>query len=380
MKLRKLMTIITLASLVLSSCSPKAPKHSAEAEALLTRLGKIAATGHHMVAHQDDLVYGTYWNVNNDGTQDFKRSDVLSCAGDYPAVVGFELGEIELGGEYSLDSVRFDYIREASLAHYNRGGIITYSWHCRNPLTGESAWDVSSDQVVKSILPGGSEHEKFMGWMDTLCEWLLTLRTEDGALMPVIWRPWHEHTGGWFWWGVDGLCTYEDYIALWKMTYDYMVGEKGLDNLIWTTSPDVRDTLPVEMVEASYPGDAYVDILGIDCYWWGGEDVKAQTQNYIYKMTSSLEKLTALGKRHNKLIAVTETGAEGIKDHEFWTEGLAASMEGFNAIYALTWRNASDPAHAGHYFCTYPGEASEADFKAYTEREDVLLLGDIQEF
>ena len=260
----KLMTVCALTAALICSCKTAGPQHSPKAEALLARLGKIAESGSHMVAHQDDLMYGTYWNVNNDGTQDFSRSDVLSCAGDYPAVVGFELGEIELGGEYSLDSVRFDYIREASLAHYGRGGIVTYSWHCRNPLTGESAWDVSSDQVVKSILPGGEQHEKFMGWMDTLCDWLLTVRTDDGALMPIIWRPWHEHSGSWFWWGVDGPCTNEDYIALWKMTYDYMVGVKGLDNLIWTISPDVRASLTAEMVENSYPGDEYIDIIGLD--------------------------------------------------------------------------------------------------------------------
>jgi len=373
-----LIAACTIVSVAVSCTELKTPKHSPEAKALIARLEKIAESGNHMVAHQDDLLYGTYWNINIDGTQDFTRSDVLSCAGDYPAVVGFELGEIELGGEYSLDSVRFDYIREASLAHYNRGGIITYSWHCRNPLTGESAWDVSSDQVVKSILPGGEKHDMFMGWMEILADYLLTIKTDDGAQMPFIFRPWHEHSGNWFWWGVDGKCTYEDYIALWIMTYDYLVGERGLDNMLWEISPDVHQCLDADVVEASYPGDEYIDIIGMDCYWWGGADVKAQTQNYIQKMTGSLEVLTELGKKHNKLIAVAETGAEGIPDPQWWTEGLAASLEGYNVIYALTWRNASDEAHKGHYFCTYPGEASEPDFKAYTEMESALLLNDIQ--
>jgi len=367
-----------IVSVAISCTELKAPKHSPEAEALLERLVKISESGNHMVAHQDDLVYGTYWNVNIDGTQDFTRSDVLSCAGDYPAVVGFELGEVELGGEYSLDSVKFEDIREASLAHYHRGGIVTYSWHCRNPLTGESAWDVSSDQVVKSILPGGEKHEMFMEWMDILADFLLTVTEDDGTKMPFIFRPWHEHSGNWFWWCVDGPCTNEDYIALWIMTYNHLVGERGLDNMIWAISPDVRQCLDGNLVEASYPGDEYIDIIGMDCYWWVGADVKAQTRNYIQKMTGSLDVLTALGKKHHKLIAVTETGAEGIPDPQWWTEGLAASLKGYNVLYALTWRNASDEAHRGHYFCTYPGEASEPDFKAYTEMESALLLSDIQ--
>ncbi len=368
---------LALASAVISCTGNKAPKHSPEAEALLARLEKIAASGKHMVAHQDDLLYGTYWNINIDGPQDFGRSDVLSCAGDFPAVVGFELGEIELQGEYSLDSVCFDYIRQAALAHYWRGGIVTFSWHCRNPLTGGSAWDVSSDQVVKSILPGGSEHEKFMGWMGTLADFFDTIVSDDGERIPFIFRPWHEHTGNWFWWGVDGKCTNEDYIALWRMTYDYLVGERGLDNMLWAISPDVRFCLDAEIVEASYPGDEYMDIIGMDCYWWKNDDILQARENFVKKMRGSLDVLTALGKKHHKLITVAETGAEGIPDPQWWTEGLAASLEGYNVLYALTWRNASDEAHKGHYFCTYPGEMTEPDFKAYTEMDNVLLLNDI---
>lgn len=376
--LTKLMTISALSCAILSSCKQETPRHSPEAQALMDRLEKIAQSGAHMVAHQDALMYGTYWNVNIDGTQDFTRSDVLSVAGDYPAVVGFELGEIELQGEYSLDSVKFDYIREASLAHYNRGGIVTYSWHCRNPLTGDTAWDVSSDQVVKSILPGGAEHEKFMGWMGTLADFFLSVKTEDGALMPFIFRPWHEHSGGWFWWGIDGKCTNEDYIALWRMSYDYLVGERGLNNMLWEISPDVRNCLDGDMVQASYPGDDVVDIIGMDCYCWKGDDVKAVTADYVKKMRASLEVLTELGKKHGKMITVAETGAEGVPNDKFWTEGLAESLRGFNVLYALTWRNASDEAHRGHYFCTYPGEASSEDFKAYTQMDNVLLLNDIK--
>jgi mannan endo-1,4-beta-mannosidase len=119
-----------------------------------------------MYGHQDDLMYGSTWWYEKD------RSDTKDFAGDYPAVAGFELGHLELGNERSLDSVSFSQIAEQIKAHYKRGGVITISWHADNPLTiqdpasksrrqGGTAWDVSSKEVVASILPGGKNHEMF---------------------------------------------------------------------------------------------------------------------------------------------------------------------------------------------------------------------------
>ena len=174
-------------------------------------LKQAVLDGKYMYGHQDDLMYGHYWNANEDNDFVLERSDVLSTAGAYPMVLGLDLGGIELdadsvyGANTNLDGNNFDIMLEAARKHHARGGIVTMSWHLRNPLTGGDAWDVSDKTVVKSILPGGECHDKFMSWLDKLGDYLEKIKE-----IPVIFRPWHEHTGSWFWWGAD-LCSAEEY-------------------------------------------------------------------------------------------------------------------------------------------------------------------------
>lgn len=97
-----------------------------------------------MLGHQDDPVYGTTWKW------DEGKSDVLLTTGDYPAVMGFDLGKIELDSKENLDGVPFDRMRQEIIAQYKRGGIVTLSWHPWNPATGENAWDPKGDAVAAS--------------------------------------------------------------------------------------------------------------------------------------------------------------------------------------------------------------------------------------
>ena len=105
-----------------------------------------------MFGHQDDVAYGVNWKYE-DG-----RSDVKDVTGDYPAVYGFELGHLEADEPVNLDSVPFDKMKELISAAYERGGVITISWHLNNPLTGKSAWDPAPGTVA-SILPGGEKND-----------------------------------------------------------------------------------------------------------------------------------------------------------------------------------------------------------------------------
>ena len=184
-----------------------------------------AKPGKIQYGHQDDLVYGHSWVVTDLENDPLERSDVRDVAEKYPAIVGFDLGGIELGNACNLDGVPFDLMRRAALKHVERGGTVTFSWHPRNPFTGGDAWDISSSEVVRSVLPGGAKHDEFMVWLQRAGDFLASL---DGA--PAIFRPWHENIGSWFWWG-GRLCTADEYVALFWMTHDYLVKERGLTNL-----------------------------------------------------------------------------------------------------------------------------------------------------
>ena len=173
--MRNLNVLLLLAFLALCSFKAKATlpadkKATKETVRLFQSLYELKNKGI-MYGHQDDLMYGSKWWYEKD------RSDTKDFTGDYPAVAGFELGGIELGNERSLDSVSFVEIVEQVKAHYKRGGIITLSWHLNNPLTMQlpdtqssrnhgTAWDVSSKEVVASILPGGKNNELFNTWLE----------------------------------------------------------------------------------------------------------------------------------------------------------------------------------------------------------------------
>ena len=144
-KIMKCSIVFAAAALVCLSCAmtPVTP-----ADRLLACLEASVDAGKILYGHQDDLCYGHSWCVEDPANDPLERSDVKEVCGKYPAVLGLELGEIELGGEKSLDAVPFELIRRSALKQVERGGVVTFSWHPRNPLTGDSAWDTSSDKVV----------------------------------------------------------------------------------------------------------------------------------------------------------------------------------------------------------------------------------------
>ena len=305
---------------------------TAEAVELFSRLMKLQEKGI-MYGHQDDLMYGhTWWYKPG-------RSDIKEMVGDYPAMVGFELGEIETGRERSLDSVSFVQITEQVKLFHKMNGIITISWHAINPITSQypgekkpngagSAWDVrtlSADSLnaVKSILPGGENHELFNQWLTILADYFLTWKDENGKLIPFIFRPYHEHSGRFFWWG-DTRCTDEEYAELWRYTVLFL-REKGLHNILYAYNTDKVYSL--EQFMRGYPGDEYIDMLSIDWYGSGQEFNEAIDKALFFAEQSAKEK--------NKLFALSECGPI--------TSDLLEILKKYTVSHLLTWRNVPLP-------------------------------------
>lgn len=340
---------------------PTTYSRTKETQNLLSNLSKIPTHGF-MFGHQDDPLYGVTWEGESD------RSDVKSIVGDYPAVMGFEIGRIELGGDKSLDNIDFNTMRKEIVKQYNRGGMITISWHMDNPITGGDSWDVETKGVVTSVLPKGENHEKFISWLQVGADFFSSLVTEDGVKVPILLRPWHEHTGSWFWWGQDN-CTTEEYKELWIFTYNYFQ-EQGVNNLLYAYSPDSHG--PGDIYMERYPGDEYVDLLGLDIYHRDNED---GIETYQNKLNTILTFLTEEGEKRNKPIAVSETGLETITIANWWTEVLYPAIEKYPISYVLLWRNAHDIPN--HYYGPYPGQKSEEDFVKFYNNPKTLFLNDI---
>jgi mannan endo-1,4-beta-mannosidase len=358
---------IPLLLVILTACNSGDNKRmDAAKEQLMQRLMGYAEKGQIAYGHQDDLAYGHSWLVTDWENDPLERSDIKDVCGHYPALVGFDLGGIELGDEANLDGVPFGLIRKAALLHLERGGMVTFSWHPRNPLTGGDSWDISSDQVVKSILPGGDKHDEFTLWLGRAADFIRSL----GPDAAVIFRPWHENVGSWFWWG-GRLCTAAQYRDLFRLTRAYFEKERGIRNIVWCYSPN-GNCRPEEYMER-YPGDDLVDLLGVDSYeYLGNRSIEEAREGFLAEAMGALGWLATTGSEHRKPICLSETGMEGLSDYTWWTQSLYPAIKDYPISYVLTWRNAHDKP--GHFFAPWEGFEGAADFKEFSELEQIVVL------
>lgn len=353
--------IPVLAVLILMACEktgPADPSATRETVNLFQNLKEQQKEGL-MFGHQDDLVYGVGW-VYEEG-----RSDVKEVCGDYPAVMGWELGHLELGAPYSLDSVHFDKIRSLIRTVYQQGGVNTLSWHLRNPLTGGSAWDVTSTEVVRAVLPGGEKHGLYLEYLGRLADFMLSLKSDDGNFIPVIFRPYHEHTGSWFWWGKN-LCTVEEYKALWRMTVEYLRDTRNIHHLLYAYSTD-RFTTQEEYLER-YPGDDLIDMLAFDLYDRGPD--------FPETLKNCAQIVSRLAAEKGKFAAVSESGGPIATQTDWWTARLLEPLRSIPLSYVLVWRN---PWQGGSHapFGPHPGNPSAPDFVKFYDDPHTLFLQEV---
>lgn len=311
---------------------PADPDATSQAKELFQRLLTLQKKGI-MYGHQDDLLTGRTW-INEKG-----RSDTKEAVGDYPAVAGFELGELELGYSKSLDGNAFSDISERIRWFHKQGGIITVSWHVVNPVSSQwpgikepngagSAWDVSmlsADGInaVRNVLPGGEDHAMFNSWLKRLSHFFSTLKDDEGNPIPFIFRPYHEHSGSFFWWGRE-RCTDEEYAALWRYTVDFLRNE-GHHSILYAYNTD--KVYSTEEYLRGYPGDEYIDMLSIDWYGRGEE--------FNVNVDKALEFTTRLAQEKKKLHALSECGP--------LTTDLWNILAKYESSYILTWRHIPPP-------------------------------------
>lgn len=348
-------------------------------ENMLGNLKLLGDSGVYMFGHHDDTVYGIGWEADytNDSTVS-ARSDVKSVCGDLPAVLSFDLGHIELGDDKNLDGVPFDRIRKEIINHFDHGGMVTLSWHLDNPLSGGTAWVADSlkdieKNTVAAVLEGGEKHEMFLGWLDKIADFINSLETPYGIKVPVVFRPWHEHTGSWFWWGQE-LCSTEQYKALWQMTAERLK-DKGVINALLAYSPGTEPDGDADKYLERYPGDEIIDVLGLDSYCFAPEADTLQIVDYTQKLDKNLGMIEKVAKEHGKAMALTETGYEGIKTENWWTETLAPVLAKHPVSYVLVWRNARE--RPSHHYAPYPGHLSSSDFVKFYNLNETLFLHDV---
>lgn len=337
---------------------------STQTISLYNQLFKVREKGF-FFGHQDDLAYGVNWKYVPG------NSDVKEAAGDYPAVYGWELGGLELDQPENLDGIPFDAMKQFIQQGYGRGGIITISWHANSPLgNGKSAWDTTHGTVA-TILPGAVHHALYKSWLDKVATFLQSLKGKNGEAIPVLFRPFHELTGNWFWWG-QRQCTTEEFKALWRFTFQYLHNEKKLTNLLWVYNTSGDFSTAEEFLER-YPGDEQVDIVSFDTYQYNNHSAA-----FAKRLNKQLTLVQTIADSKKKLTALAETGYEAIPDADWWTETLLNAIGNNKISYVLVWRNHGYSEHMKkmHYYAPFKGQVSANDFIKFYRQERTFFERD----
>ncbi|GEM45561.1 glycosyl hydrolase [Deinococcus cellulosilyticus] len=292
--------------------------------------------------------------------QDGSQSEVKNSVGDFPGMFGWDtlsLEGFEKPGVSGNKTQSRDNLIEVMKKAYKAGGVLALSAHMPNFVTGGSFYDTKGN-VVSHILPGGSKHTEYNQFLDMIADFALNLKDDSGKPIPVIFRPFHEQNGGWFWWGAP-YRTADQYKAIYRYTVEYLRDVKGVHNFLFAYSPNVPFNQSEATYLETYPGDEYVDILGLDAYYDGKSPA-------WYSGTAQDAKLVSrIADQRGKVAALTEFGYSnlrptGTQDLNFFTKLLAALQADRDAsrmAYMLTWANFG----TSNFFVPYKNAAGLGD-------------------
>ena len=312
---------------------------------------------------QDATGMGYGWSGDDD------RSDIKDVCGDYPGLFSEDINAIELNR--NIDRMRY---RLSSA--YERGAVISMVWHQYDPDgRGFYSWDVNNERIVSTIIPGGPRHENYKNKLRRIALFLKSLRGSHGESIPVIFRPYHEHMGNWFWWG-PAYATTSEFNTLWQFTVQYLRDSLNVHNLLWALSPSL-DLIAGDTVHTSYfsvyPGDSYVDVFGTD-YYFGDNPVE---ESGIQIFSNLMHTLATWSIQHGKLTALTEVGQKNLPTPNWFTQVLLNPIkyDSINCrfVYAAVWRNVD----ASQFFAPYPGHSSVPDFLSFYDDPYTMFTKDL---
>lgn len=261
--------------------APVNPNATPEAKALLAMLyrsvdeGKIISAQHHnesLIAHPERY------------EQD--RDRILQATGKVPMIWGGDMG-------WDRETVVNKAVEE-----YEKGHIITLMWHSQRPtdegptiFKEQCQGEFPDEQWQELVTPGTEIYNNWLAKIDEVAGYLQLLKDKN---IPVLWRPYHEMNGEWFWWG--DRKGENGFTKLWKMMYDRYVNYHHLDNLIWVWNANGPRNTPDNAYDYAlyFPGMDYVDILATDIYH---NDWKQSHHDQLIELGQG--KLIALGEIGN---------------------------------------------------------------------------------
>ncbi len=354
-------------------------QRNSETEALYKHLKTFSETGKIMfgMANPTTIRY-----LDGPKNNDIEQSDCKDITGSHPA---FHESDFMW---YQEDSAFKKYDLQAMKNASKRGAVCGYCWHIRgmnsNEFYAKKDGRFTNDKdLVKNIVANDDRNtNKALDWyLNQIDNDVIPVFKELG--FPLVFRPFHEMNGNWFWWGTDN-CTTEEYIKLFRLTVDYL-RKNGINNLLYTWSVNVDATFEF------YPGDNYVDILGLDSYEPG-----IASWNQKDKFINTLRALTDSAFSKGKIAALTETGCRKengkfryVDEYpDYWTEyvlnPIINDKKAKRIVWILSWYS-GDWNHdlSGQYYIPYKGikrpnsKVAIDDFMKFYNHPETLFEDDL---
>ncbi|MGV8969081.1 MAG: glycoside hydrolase family 26 protein [Microbacteriaceae bacterium] len=297
-----------------------------------------------------------------------EQVDIFSSVGDYPAIFGWDTRAIE-GSEppTTLENVVSGIQRAHAI-----GGVNEISAHMSNFVTGGDYADTSGG-VVESLLADTTPLDNYLDDIVSLAS--LSVDSE-GELIPIIFRPFHEGNGDWFWWGA-GETSVDNYKLLFRHTVTYLQ-EAGTTNVLYAWSPNGPFAGDESRYLETYPGDDVVDIMGYDSY--ESHNDAENSDEWIGAVTADLALVSRAADSRGKIPAFTEFGrngdrtirASGNRSLTFFTdlfESIDADRDARRMAYMMTWANWD----RGQVYVPYPGHEMLPDFQTFYDHENTVF-------
>ncbi|KOS05857.1 beta-mannosidase [Flavobacterium akiainvivens] len=343
------------------------PNATDETVALFYNLWKLQQTKY-LVGQQDafESFYGSG-----------PESDMKSATGSDPGLLGSDfmfITDDQNTGEdwnwfHEQEIIITDDVKEA----YGKGMVNMFTWHLREPYEGASFYthdmtDFQKQNAFASILPGGENHEYYKAKLDKVADVLNNLKDNNNKLIPVIFRPFHEFDGSWFWWGAQ-WCTPAQFKQAWQFTVQYLRDTKNVHNVLYSYAPDNSYTTANQYLER-YPGDGYIDVLGMDNYG----DLAMGVDNGVAIANNKLVMLSNLAQEKVKVAALTETGwsvSPGVPVIPGWFGTDVYNVMTQNNVklaFVMFWGNSQT-----FYFVPPAGQTNTQDFVDFANKPESVL-------
>lgn len=304
------------------------------------------------------------------------NSDTKSLVEDNPAVVGWDAYLGTTGQEKPGD---VDSLAKSMNAVHDDGSIIVLSMHPDNFVTGGKYNDTKGN-TVQNILPGGTANKKYTNWLDKMVDLSSQLKDKDGKEYSVIFRPFHEQTGSWFWWG-SATTSVDQFKSVYRYTVDYL-RDHGVHNFLYAYTPGGNLAGDKDRYLKWYPGDGYVDVLGIDCY-----DTVAPigSEKWMDGLTKDVVMVSQVAQEKNKIPVLSEYGVhlseKGTEAENWYTnvlDHIEANQDAKKIAYMFTWANFGYPDNVYTPYKGYHDQKVVQDFETFAKDSRVVLTKNVK--